>query len=566
MTPPLSPRDWQFWVLVVAVLTVIPVLGYWFFSVWLKLREALKTTLRTFMEDVTAGRIRRTQSASAVRQDLMERTRVVEIDSAAAAAWNHTIAVILEGVRSGGVQIEKAQIAATKATKQIERIAQRVKNLKIVSNTVPKIPTLTEALLDARTNRRAQSNLILALLFLVPIVFTNAQLTGLVLREVIPPVQPLFGFPVAYVLALVLVIVEAVIGLLHSHEAEQREQSERKLTIASIVWNLAAIGVVAIESILYSQVQPDSGALKLPIGGSAFALVGAILGLAVFGLGRLAHSSWMAVMNGRTPKVLAKQLDRLKDSAEEWNLVVDTLRPSQKAATEHFEHLVQLSRNTSNAQAYAIQQFEREFGAFRESPPAWARPTERPITQSEFHERESRSYLWVTVAAISTISLVVLSAQLVSHLSASAGAALGLGLAATAFAAGAVGSQSTPQWGKWRFAWFLLLLILVTASTIASNRYLRGSVGLYSSLTLIPALAAFVAGVQIGPFVALLRLPLLWLFNRLTDAVLFFCLAILWFVNLITAIVEYLTRFIAWPVIAIVTAARAKRQRDATIA
>ncbi len=170
------------------------------------------------------------------------------------------------------------------------------------------------------------------------------------------------------------------------------------------------------------------------------------------------------------------------------------------------------------------------------------------------------------MAAISTISLVVLSAQLVSHLSASAGAALGLGSAATAFAAGAVGSQNTPQWGKWRFAWFLLLLILVTAFTIASDRYLRGSVGLYSSLTLIPALAAFVAGVQIGPFVALLRLPLLWLFNRLTDAVLFFCLAILWFVNLITAIVEYVTRFIAWPVIAIVTAARAKRQRDATIA
>ena len=126
----MAPRYWQFWVLVVAFLTVIPILGYWFFSVWLKLREALKTTLRTFMEDVTAGRIRRTQSASAVRQDLMERTRVVEIDSAAAAAWNHTIAVILEGVRSGGVQIEKAQIAATKATKQIERIAQRVKNLK----------------------------------------------------------------------------------------------------------------------------------------------------------------------------------------------------------------------------------------------------------------------------------------------------------------------------------------------------------------------------------------------------------------------------------------------------
>src|SRR5690242_7617619 len=358
MNPPLSTHDWQFWAFLAAILVIVPVLGYWFLSVWLKLREALTVTLRKFMEEMKAGRVRRTQSASAVRQDLMERTRVVEIDREASGAWNRTIATMLEGVRAGGAQIEKARIAATKATKPIERIAQRIKNLKIASTTVPKVPPLPEALLDSRTNRKARGSLILAILFLIPIMFANAQLTGLVLREIIPPVQPLFGLPVAYMLALILVIAEAVIGLLHSHEAEQSQRSERKLTVAAIVWNLAAIGVVAIESILYSQVQPESGALKLPIGGSAFALVGAILGLAVFGLGRLAHSSWMAVINDRTPKVLAKQLDRLRNSAEEWNLVADKLKPRQKTAIEQFEHLAELCKNTSDAQGHAIQRFE----------------------------------------------------------------------------------------------------------------------------------------------------------------------------------------------------------------
>jgi hypothetical protein len=568
MNPPMSTHDWQFWAFVAAILVIVPVLGYWFLSVWLKLREALTATLRKFMEEMKAGRVRRSQSASALRQDLMERTRVVEIDREAAGAWNHTIETMLEGVRAGGAQIEKARIAATKATKPIERIAQRIKNLKIASTTVPKVPPLPETLIDSRTNRKARGSLILAILFLIPIMFANAQLTGLVLREIIPPVQPLFGLPVAYMLALILVIVEAVIGLLHSHEAEQSQQSERKLTIAAIVWNLAAVGVVAIESILYSQVQPESGALKLPIGGSAFALVGAILGLAVFGLGRLAHSSWMAVINDRTPKVLAKQLDRLRNSAEEWNLIADKLKPRQKAATEQFEHLAELCKNTSDAQGHAIQRFERELGGLRESPPAWALAVERPITQSEFNERESRSFLWLTVAAISTISLIVLSAQLVSHLSVFAGAALGLGSAVAAFAAGALGSQSTPHRGKWRFAWYLVLLTLVIVFTIVSDRYLRGSVGIYSPLTLIPALAAFVSGVQTGPFLTLLRLPFLWLANRLIDAILFFCLAILWFLNLVAAIIEHLARFIAWPVLAIVTMARARRQRerDATIA
>jgi len=343
---------WLFGFVGLWIVASIP--GYWFLSVWLQLRGVVKTTLSSLLTDVRAGRERRTGSAAAVQQDLMDRMRVFEVDQTAANAWNKTLATMLEGVLVGGAQIERTRTAAIQATKRLEAHAQRVRKLKLISSVVPEIPTVNEALLRARRNRAAFVNLILALLLLVPIVFANAQLTGLVLRELIPPVQPILGVPVAYALALIIVIAEAAIGLLHSAEAERREESERRLTMAGIVWSLAAIGVVAIETLLYSQVQPDSSALKLPIGGSAFALVGALLGLAVFGLGRLAHSSGMTLRKDRAPRVIAKQLHSLRDAADQWNLVADRLQPLLKACSDLFEHLVGLCRQTSEAQGLGL--------------------------------------------------------------------------------------------------------------------------------------------------------------------------------------------------------------------
>lgn len=552
----------------VALWVVASIPGYWFLSVWMQLRDVVRSTLNSLISSVNAGRARRAASASAVQQDLMDRMRVFEIDQTAANAWRQTLGTMLEGVRAGGTQIDTTRTSAIQTTKRLERSALRVRKLKLVSAVVPDVPTVNDALLRARRNRAALVNLILAVLLLVPIVFANAQLTGLVLRELIPPVQPILGVPVAYALALIIVIAEAAIGLLHSAEAEQREESERKLTMAGIVWSVAAVGVVAIETVLYSQVQPDSSALRLPIGGSAFALVGALLGLAVFGLGRLAHSSGVTLRKDRTPKVIAKQLNRLKDAADEWNLVADRLQPLQKTCSDNFERLVGLCRQTSESQGHAIEQFTVEIEMLRESAPAWARPAERRLTQSEFSERESRTYLWLAVTVIATFSLIVLCAQLATRLQVSAGATVGLGLAAAAFAAGALGSQNAPDRRGWRLAWYVVLIVVVGAFTVASERFLRGIVSLHTAVALIPAIAAFTAGIQIGQGVALLRLPLLWLTDRFIDAVLFTCVAVFWSINGLTAIVEYLARLIAWPTLTVVGFARSKRGTNshATIA
>jgi hypothetical protein len=189
------------------------------------------------------------------------------------------------------------------------------------------------------------------------------------------------GVPVAYGLAVILVIVEIAIGVVHSSAAEAREGSERRLTMAMLLWSVFAVAIVAMETFLYAQVQPSSIALRLPVGGSAFALIGFVLGGAVFGLGALAHRSLATMRKDRTPKAVAKQLRGLTAAADEWNLVAARLKPAQAECVETFDKLVVLCREVSVTQAGAIEQLANQLNAMRETPPAWAR---RPAGRSRF--------------------------------------------------------------------------------------------------------------------------------------------------------------------------------------
>lgn len=587
--PPTSLRDVLVWLLL-WLLVSIP--AYALLTVWLRVRDGVSAALSGLVEKLKNGAARRAQSAKAARNSLIERTRLVEIDESASGAWHRSLSTMLEGVTSGGAQIERTRTDAHQMTKDLERSTQRIKKLKFVSAVIPEIPAMENALTQAKRNRTAGTNLFLSLLLLVPIMAANAQLTGLVLRELIPPVQPLLGIPVALLIALILVIVEATIGVLHSVEAKKSEESERKLTIATVVYTVAAMAVVVIEATLYSTVQADSGALRLPVGGSAFGLVGGILGLAVFGLGRLAYSSLMTLRNDRTPKVIAKQLDTLKDSAEGWNLVVNRLEPKQCTCVAAFKHLGDLCRDTAQAQGHAIEEFTNKIEKLRDTPPAWARPVERQLSQSEFAERESRAYFWLTLAMIAAVSLVVICAHLTFGVTTMAGAAIGLGLAAASFAAGALGIQNPPRSTIWRIIWYGLLVALLCGLAVSAVRFLRAPLGFLSAVLLIPALAAFAAGVQVGPMVSLLRLPLGWFAHRFINGVLAGLVGLFWLMNAVIAVVEYIARLIAWPTLAIVSAVRgatkpppptpggraialranagtaedAKAQRDATIA
>jgi hypothetical protein len=309
-----------------------------------------------FFRELRIGRERR---RARVRDSLKARMRPM-VDNSKLNGWVAALTVAKTNLEMGSNQLEKTRALTTAALKKIEPLGRRLQHLRLMSETVPDVPSVDEALLKTVRNRLAIVNLLLAVGLLVPIAAVNAQLTGLVLREFIPPVQPVLGVPVPFVLAVVLVIAEAGVGLLHSAEADKHSESERRLTFAMLGWSLVAAGVIALETILYSQVDAGTMAMALPLGGSAFGLMGAILGASVFGLGRLTHSSLATIRRDRTPRVLAKQLIRMRHAADDWNAAAHRLRPAQQGATEGCQRLIDLCLEVSRAERQSIETFKLE--------------------------------------------------------------------------------------------------------------------------------------------------------------------------------------------------------------
>ena len=95
---------------------------------------------------------------------------------------------------------------------------------------------------------------------------------------------------------------------------------------------------------------------------------------------------------------------------------------------------------------------------------------------------------------------------------------------------------------------------------------LRGGIDAYAVVPLVPALAAFAAGYQVGPIGPFLRLPLLWIGHRIVDGALFLAVGLLWIVHAAVTLVEFLVQVIAWPTLAILSAVRPKRERQADVA
>ena len=536
--------------------------AYWFLGAWLTIRAALDGVLAKLVRFFGDLRRDRRESRARTGDGIRARMRVTAVDKSLLEAWTAALASAFDAIQTGSRQVEQARAFAAAALKKIEPLGRRLQRLELMSEALPDVPTVDQALLRTKRNRLAIVNLLLAVILLIPIAVVNAQLTGLVLNEFIPPVQPVFGIPVSFVLAVVLVIAEAGIGLLHSAEAERHQESERRLTLGVLVWSAAALGVIGLETTLYSQVNAGAMDLELSLGGSAFGLMGAILGASVFGLGRLAHSSLATIRKDRTPRVIAKQLVQLRHAADDWNAAAQRLGPAQQAATDGCQQLVAACRQIAEAERASLDSFKLEVERCKEFPPVWATPVERTLTDSEFSERESAAYLWSAVAVLATLSLAGLAGAFASRMSLWPSLALGIGGGSLAFATGALAASIKPRPAIARAAVGLSLWIATAAGVALVGRILRGEVNVFAWILLVPATATYIAGYMVGDTIALLRLPLMWVTDTVSYAACALAAALMWLLAAITAVIEYAARLVAWPTTLLVAAWSGRRSRE----
>jgi hypothetical protein len=430
-----------------------------------------------------------------------------------------------------------------------------LKNLSLAAESVPTVPDIPQALRSTERSRVAWIFVVVTSLLLPLFMGANAMMTGLVLSEFLPPVQPFFGVPVAFVIAGVIVLVEAAIGVFHAAEAESREGTERVVTIWGLVLSLAAVAVVVVEALLYGLVDAEE-IVKIPIAGSVFGLVGALLGLAVFGAGKLWNGSLITIRKERTPRTVKKQLDALRDAADEWNAAAEDILPRQQTATAAFEQLVQLAKDGGALQTSALTQLMTQLDRFRHTKPAWATANDRELTEMEFAERESRTYLWLAVLTVSAAVLGALGHGFAIRITTQSGMWLGLGLAMLNLALGAFGAQIGPKRG-WRRVIMHVVFAAISFGIVALlGRFLRGQLTFHSAALLAPAIACYLAGAQTGADVTLYRMPILFVWRLFTLALIMTFLFLCWFLNVLTALVEYVLRIIGWPTMTIVNAFR----------
>ena len=534
---------------------IISVAAFAILSVWQQLHAAFALFLANCSALVATVSKRLQATVHGTRAELLGRLRWYEVDQLARRSWLETVANLIERSKTNAAELEHARAIAAQAVTTFNPITRRLMKLRLISQSIPEMPDLDAATHSTRAARVALTNFIIATLLLPPILATNALMTGLVLKEVIPPVQPLFGISVPYVIAAVLVLIEATLGLLHSAEAEGRRDTERWITPAAVLWTTAGIGVVTTEALLYGVVDPGE-VLQLPIAGTAFGLIGALLGLAVFGLGRFWHHSLVSFLRERTPAAVRKELYRLKHAAEEWNAIAEGLRPNQEAAHAALTELETLARTGSEVQTHELRGLLGTLERHRLVLPPWAKASERPLNESEFHERESRSYFWSGVAIVAFTAIGILGATLAVRVASNAGFAVGLGVAIASFALGALVAQLMPRESSRRMWAIALMMSGPLFVSIVGARFLRGDVTFHSLILFIPGIAAYAAGIQLGADTSLLRLPTFFVWRSVVMSALFGGLTLGWVVRLLLALVEFALRIAAWPTIVVVGAFR----------
>lgn len=536
--------------------------GYWVLNVWMLLRAAYLKIIQSFAAFAASSRSGRLAIAAASRAELQVGLGSYEVDDAAAAAWTDSIDAMSEKLEACKSDLAKARKSAVDSVSELEASTRRVKRLNLVSERVPDIPSSDVFLRNTTDRRKAVVNCVLAVGLLIPIAWANAQLTGLVLRDYLPPLQPVFGMPLPFVIAVILVALEAAIGLLHSMAAD-RDNTERKISIGELVTSAAALIIMLAEARLYAAIDP-AATLQLSVGGSVFGFVGFLLGFGVFGLGRVAHASAMTVRKAGTPKHLAKSLERLREAADEWNASAETVAPTHAKAVASFEQLGQTAKLAVTALSETGQDYLASLETHKATLPDWARASNRTITEAEFREKESRAYFWLTLGVLALACLAAVCSYLSRRFGVGPSLAFGVGLGLASFAFGAFGAQSAPRNRLPRLYTILGLFLATVLLTVSVEKLLMGSISLNVVGILVPAAGLFISGLQLGP-IALLRLPLTRVLNALITGVLYLALGVCWLLNAALALVEYALRILAWPTHAVVSFFSSRRREPALV-
>jgi hypothetical protein len=178
------------------------------------------------------------------------------------------------------------------------------------------------------------------------------------------------------------------------------------------------------------------------------------------------------------------------------------------------------------------------------------------MTDGEFQQRESRTYLWLVIWLMATVGATAITVVIARGSQITTSAIIGFASATAAFAVGAFRGQLAPRRPVQSAITTGVCGALVALVAAVAAQFVRGDISMHALVLAVPDCTAFLAGLTIAPDAALLRLPSWTLFRAIALVMMSAWIAVLTFVSVTTAIVEYALRIVAWPLSALLNTRR----------
>lgn len=383
----------------------------------LDLAHRVKDSVKT----ANALRLERVQRE---RSDILAGLGERPFDSAAHDAWLEDAAALKAPLTEAVALFSLAQESNDRALGGLALTTDVLRRTSSDRLQMPELPTQTAASQIERARSAAMLNLCIGLALLTPIVIGNAQLTALVLREAFPEVRGTFAsIPPSFALAIIITIAEVAFGAIHGNVTADSEEAGRQYSPGIVFVSFLALVPIVLELLFYSQFRESGGSnFKVPLldievpPGTAFGLLGLLLGSAVFFLGRQVYVAARTL-------VLRRSLKKTRIAYEGLQDVISKFHGDLRAGGERLQAVTNLQQVLESRHVQlASDHYQHEVGNFLASPPEWIKPVRRSLTAAEAGALESSAIV------SSVVALVALAAATFFGVVAVQGAFRGLGL------------------------------------------------------------------------------------------------------------------------------------------
>jgi hypothetical protein len=564
---------WSIALLIIILVLTIPA----YFILW-PFFERARTQLAAFIgrlaERLEETRRKRAERLNSAADEFLKDGGLWRLTSESGGHWS---------TLTGGLVrvLKKLRKPVGKAAKFLDNLYKRVPALQIdlqrseiaELQALPALPGAEELAESAAGLRVAWLKLVGAVTILLGGMIANTGMLSQILRDlgVVPATITFAGIPLAYVLAFILTLVEAGLGVAHG---ATRTENPDKLSILPAIITVFAVIVASVEGFFYSGIASSTSMYSLPFlnyempKSHFFFFWGFVLVMALFVLGFIGFEACATVLRGTKSGTLRREINKLQRRHERYARAVkqsqEALNEAKTAANNVDKILAGPAANGESVCEELVAVMKR-VEVLKDAPPEWAKDKEAALTRTEVHQLAQSGGLWLTFSLLGVVVMTI------TGLSSFATFYLGLkpmvlwvlavGQAVMFFGVGfLLGAGETvvqggegerrvwaaprfSHWGAYVVGGLLFVTYIVLFFTIAWPMGL----GAVWFLNLLVGLFLIAAGYQLSPLLNLVRLWLWRLWNVLVLVLEALWLALMRLLQLVIVILENVFYLLATP-------------------